>query len=61
MKIFPQVYDISQWKDRHPGGATVLTHYAGEDATVCVFQIHINTILNILKQTSSIALNMPLP
>ena len=28
------VYDVSQWVKRHPGGFKVLSHYAGEDATV---------------------------
>ena len=28
------VYDISQWCKRHPGGLAVISHYAGQDATV---------------------------
>jgi fatty acid desaturase 2 (delta-6 desaturase) len=28
------VYDISQWAKKHPGGARIISHYAGEDATV---------------------------
>ena len=28
------VYDVSKWVTRHPGGFKVLSHYAGEDATV---------------------------
>ena len=27
------VYDISEWKDRHPGGPFVARMYAGKDAT----------------------------
>jgi cytochrome b involved in lipid metabolism len=29
-----EVYNISSWLKRHPGGARILMHYAGEDATV---------------------------
>lgn len=29
-----KVYNISQWAKRHPGGIRVISHYAGEDATV---------------------------
>lgn len=29
-----QVYNVTSWLKRHPGGARVLMHYAGEDATV---------------------------
>lgn len=28
-----RVYDVSKWM-KHPGGQMVLTHYAGQDATV---------------------------
>lgn len=29
-----EVYDVTKWLPRHPGGARILLHYAGEDATV---------------------------
>lgn len=29
-----KVYDISQFYRRHPGGAQVISHFAGQDATV---------------------------
>ena len=29
-----EVYDITQWASRHPGGSKVISHYAGQDATV---------------------------
>lgn len=29
-----KVYNISNWVKRHPGGIRVISHYAGEDATV---------------------------
>lgn len=29
-----EVYNISSWLKRHPGGARILMHFAGEDATV---------------------------
>ena len=32
--VHGQVYDVTNWLARHPGGARLLMHYAGEDATV---------------------------
>lgn len=29
-----RVYDVTKWLPKHPGGARILMHYAGEDATV---------------------------
>lgn len=29
-----KVYDISEFSKRHPGGARLIGHYAGQDATV---------------------------
>uniref|UniRef100_A0A4W5M103 Fatty acid desaturase 2 n=1 Tax=Hucho hucho TaxID=62062 RepID=A0A4W5M103_9TELE len=29
-----KVYNITQWAKRHPGGIRVISHFAGEDATV---------------------------
>ena len=29
-----QVYDVTEWSNRHPGGARILGHHAGQDATV---------------------------
>jgi len=29
-----KVYNVTQWVKRHPGGFRVISHYAGEDATV---------------------------
>jgi len=31
-----EVYDVTGWLRKHPGGKLVLLHYAGEDATVSV-------------------------
>ena len=28
------VYDISSWQYKHPGGARIMGHFAGQDATV---------------------------
>ncbi|XP_060076181.1 acyl-CoA 6-desaturase-like [Ylistrum balloti] len=33
LMIEGKVYDISRWGSKHPGGAKILNHYAGEDAT----------------------------
>lgn len=32
--IHGEVYNVTPWLKRHPGGEKVLLHYAGEDATV---------------------------
>ena len=32
-----QVYDVTEWSKRHPGGSRVIGHYAGQDATVSNF------------------------
>jgi len=32
--INDDVYNISEWAKRHPGGYRVISHYAGQDATV---------------------------
>ena len=29
-----QVYDITTWARKHPGGSRVISHYAGQDASV---------------------------
>lgn len=29
-----EVYDVTRWSKRHPGGQRLLSHYAGQDATV---------------------------
>ena len=29
-----EVYDISRWSQRHPGGNRVISHFAGQDASV---------------------------
>ena len=29
-----QVYDVTKWLGKHPGGARLIMHYAGQDATV---------------------------
>ena len=38
-----EVYDITTWARRHPGGSKVISHYAGQDATVSE---SINSIFN---------------
>lgn len=34
------VYDITQWSKRHPGGSKVISHYAGQDATEAFTAFH---------------------
>ncbi len=31
------VYDITNWQKKHPGGAKILGHYVGQDATVSIY------------------------
>lgn len=33
-----KVYNITQWAKRHPGGIRVISHYAGENATVTFYR-----------------------
>ena len=35
------VYDITRFQKRHPGGAKIIGHFAGQDATVSDFQLDI--------------------
>ena len=32
------IYDVTKWQKRHPGGARLISHFAGQDATVCIRQ-----------------------
>lgn len=32
-----EIYDVTRWSRRHPGGSRLLGHYAGQDATVRTF------------------------
>lgn len=38
-----KVYNTTQWAKRHPGGFHVISHYAGQDATVKQFVLFFNT------------------
>ncbi|XP_067397563.1 acyl-CoA (8-3)-desaturase-like [Emydura macquarii macquarii] len=40
-----KVYDISQFYWQHPGGARLINHYAGQDATDAFVAFHVNKIL----------------
>lgn len=31
-----EVYDVTRWSRKHPGGSKLLGHYAGQDATVSI-------------------------
>ena len=33
------VYDVTRWLRKHPGGAKILSHFAGQDASVGVQRI----------------------
>ena len=54
-----EVYDITEWASRHPGGSKVISHYAGQDATVrhCdrCDQLHIGALFHY----STLAIEQP--
>ena len=31
-----EVYNITRWSKKHPGGSRVISHYAGQDASVSI-------------------------
>ena len=35
------VYDVTEWQGKHPGGARILGHYAGQDATVRIIMVFV--------------------
>lgn len=43
------VYDLSAYKDKHPGGASVLERFAGSDATI---------VFNAVRHSSRAILEM---
>jgi hypothetical protein len=40
-----EVYDVTNWSKKHPGGSRLISHYAGQDATVRFYlnQLTFNT------------------
>lgn len=38
--VFPQVYDVSKFLDRHPGGKDILLMAAGRDVTAVFESYH---------------------
>ena len=32
--IDDNIYDITRWQRKHPGGARIISHFSGQDATV---------------------------
>jgi cytochrome b involved in lipid metabolism len=43
-----QVYNITNWVGKHPGGSRVISHYAGQDATVSIIYLVIYQSLMVL-------------
>jgi fatty acid desaturase 2 (delta-6 desaturase) len=37
--ISGQVYDVTEWSKKHPGGQRLIGHYAGQDATVSILML----------------------
>ncbi|XP_033728460.1 acyl-CoA 6-desaturase-like [Pecten maximus] len=48
-----QVYNITKWAGRHPGGSRVISHYAGQDATEAFKAFH-NDLATVKKFLSPI-------
>ncbi|KAH1171041.1 hypothetical protein KIL84_006659 [Mauremys mutica] len=48
-----KIYDIGQFYQRHPGGAQIISHYAGQDATDAFTAFHANKAL-VRKYMSSL-------
>uniref|UniRef100_A0A452J7S0 Cytochrome b5 heme-binding domain-containing protein n=1 Tax=Gopherus agassizii TaxID=38772 RepID=A0A452J7S0_9SAUR len=48
-----KVYDIGQFYQQHPGGAQIISHYAGQDATDAFTAFHANNAL-VRKYMSSL-------
>ncbi|XP_021370917.1 fatty acid desaturase 2-like [Mizuhopecten yessoensis] len=48
-----QVYNITNWAGRHPGGSRVISHYAGQDATEAFRAFH-NDLTTVKKFLSPI-------
>jgi len=40
-----EVYNVSKWAYKHPGGSIVMTHYAGQDATEAFMSFHTDLVL----------------
>lgn len=43
-----QVYNITNWVGKHPGGSKVISHYAGQDATVSIIYVMFYQSLMVL-------------
>ena len=35
-----EVYDVTKWSKKHPGGSIMISHYAGQDASVSSKSLH---------------------
>jgi len=44
--INDNVYDITEWAKRHPGGFRIISHYAGQDASVS-YQFTLKSTLHL--------------
>mmetsp|Transcript_10661 Transcript_10661/g.12823 ORF Transcript_10661/g.12823 Transcript_10661/m.12823 type:complete len:153 (-) Transcript_10661:167-625(-) len=45
------VYDMTDYAKRHPGGSSIITKYAGTDATAAYRQFHKLSLLNTVRNT----------
>ena len=46
--LAPQIYDLSEFKEDHPGGAKVIMLYAGRDASQEFRMLHPPTLVSFL-------------
>ena len=49
MAIDDNVYNVTDYMNKHPGGKEAILRYAGKDATEAFYQIHERYMLDELK------------
>lgn len=52
-----EVYNVTSWLKKHPGGARLLMHYAGEDATVST-SVALTSMKGVPGRTASNSLRL---
>jgi fatty acid desaturase 2 (delta-6 desaturase) len=46
--INDQVFDVTEWSKRHPGGIRMISHFAGQDATVSAPKYYLSSVCSKL-------------
>jgi len=62
IRIDGKVYDVTYWRDKHPGGAELLDKFHGSDATDAFYALHSEEAIAKLKNIKSYSLTeRPIP